>query len=82
MRTKNQTLENQNRRIADVFNPSESMIVYPDDCLDLLKSIDRLGQRPVTRTVRRPARSKEISASDMGFFAAHYDKPISFFIPQ
>ena len=32
-------LSNQNRKIADEFDPSESMVVYPGHCLDLLKSI-------------------------------------------
>jgi len=39
MQTKTQTLLNQNRKIADEFDPSESIVVYSGDCLDLLKSI-------------------------------------------
>lgn len=39
MKRKTQTLFNQNHKVADVFSPSESMVVYPGDCLDLLKSI-------------------------------------------
>jgi len=32
-------LSNQNREIADEFDPSESIVVYPGHCLDLLRSI-------------------------------------------
>jgi len=39
MKMKKQTLFRQNYKVADVFNPSESIVVYPGDCLDLLKSI-------------------------------------------
>jgi adenine-specific DNA-methyltransferase len=39
MQPKTQTLLNQNRKIADEFGPSESIVVYSGDCLDLLKSI-------------------------------------------
>lgn len=39
MQPKTQTLSNQNRKIADEFGPSESIVVYSGDCLDLLKSI-------------------------------------------
>ena len=39
MKIKEQTLFRRNQRIADVFNLSESIVVYPGDCLDLLKSI-------------------------------------------
>ena len=39
MKTRNQILFDQNRRISDEFAPSESVVVYPGDCLDLLKSI-------------------------------------------
>ncbi len=39
MKPKTQALFNQNRKIADEFAPSESIVVYPGDCLDLLKSI-------------------------------------------
>ncbi|GAB6273508.1 MAG: site-specific DNA-methyltransferase [Peptococcaceae bacterium] len=39
MKTKNQTLFNQNHKIADKFAPSESIVVYAGDCLDLLKPI-------------------------------------------
>jgi len=38
-KAKNQTLFRQNYEVADVFSPSESIVVYPGDCLDLLKSI-------------------------------------------
>lgn len=33
------TLFTQNRVVADTFDPSESAVVYPGHCLDLLKSI-------------------------------------------
>jgi adenine-specific DNA-methyltransferase len=39
MKPKTQTLSNQNHKIADEFGPSESIVVYSGDCLDLLKSI-------------------------------------------
>jgi adenine-specific DNA-methyltransferase len=39
MQPKTQTLLNQNREIAGGFGPSESIVVYSGDCLDLLKSI-------------------------------------------
>jgi hypothetical protein len=39
METKNQALFSRNHKIADKFSPSESIVIYPDDCLDLLKSI-------------------------------------------
>lgn len=39
MQPKTQTLLSQTREIADEFGPSESIVVYYGDCLDLLKSI-------------------------------------------
>jgi DNA modification methylase len=39
MKPHTQTLFNQKRKIADEFTLSESIVVYPGDCLDLLKSI-------------------------------------------
>lgn len=39
MNPKAQTLLDQNHKIAAEFSPSESVVVYPGDCLDLLKSI-------------------------------------------
>jgi len=39
MTPETQTLFNQKRKIAAEFTPSESIVVYPGDCLDLLKSI-------------------------------------------
>ncbi len=39
MKMKTQTLFYQNHNISDKFAPSESIVVYPGDCLDLLKSI-------------------------------------------
>jgi len=39
MKTKTPTLFNQNYNIADKFTPSESVVVYPGDCLDLLRNI-------------------------------------------
>lgn len=39
--SKKQTLFRQNHKIADMFSPSESIVVYPGDCLDLLKSIPK-----------------------------------------
>lgn len=39
METMSQTLFNRNRKIADAFALSESIIVYPGDCLELLKTI-------------------------------------------
>lgn len=39
MRTKTNSLFDQNRKIADKFAPSESIVVYPGDCLDLLKAV-------------------------------------------
>lgn len=39
MKPNTRTLLSQNRKIADKFVPSESIIVYSGDCLDLLKSI-------------------------------------------
>lgn len=39
MKTKAQSLFNQNHKIADEFAPSESIVVYSGDCLELLKSI-------------------------------------------
>lgn len=39
MKTKTQTLFNQNPTIADTFTPSESVVVWPGDCLDLLRCI-------------------------------------------
>lgn len=39
MKTKAQSLFNQNHKIADEFAPSESIVVYPGDCLELLKFI-------------------------------------------
>ncbi len=39
MKTNTPTLFNQNQNIADKFTPSESVVVYPGDCLDLLRSI-------------------------------------------
>ncbi|AGX87773.1 DNA-methyltransferase [Candidatus Symbiobacter mobilis] len=39
MEIKNQTLFHRNHSIAHVFDPSESVIAYHGDCLDLLKSI-------------------------------------------
>jgi adenine-specific DNA-methyltransferase len=39
MREKIRTLFNQHHKIAEVFNPAESIVVFPGDCLDLLKSI-------------------------------------------
>jgi adenine-specific DNA-methyltransferase len=39
MQPKTQTLLNHNREIADEFGPSESIVIYSGDCLDLLKSI-------------------------------------------
>jgi adenine-specific DNA-methyltransferase len=39
MNTKTQILLNHNHTIANEFDPSESIVVYPGDCLDLLKSI-------------------------------------------
>jgi hypothetical protein len=34
-----QALFTQTRKIADEFTLSESIVVYPGDCLDLLKDI-------------------------------------------
>ncbi len=39
MMTRFQTLFSHNQTIADQYTPSESVVVYPGDCLDLLKSI-------------------------------------------
>ncbi len=39
MKLKPQTLFSKDYKIVDAFNPSESIIVYYGDCLDLLKSI-------------------------------------------
>ncbi len=39
MELKNQTLFKENHRIANEFALSESIVVFPGDCLDLLKSI-------------------------------------------
>ncbi len=39
MKTKNQSLFNQDHKIADKFTPSETIVVYPGDCLNLLKSM-------------------------------------------
>src|SRR5271157_4342011 len=39
MNTKAQTSFNKNYTISDKFDPSESITVYPGDCLDLLKTI-------------------------------------------
>jgi len=39
MKLKGHSLFAQKRKIADTFTPSESIVVYPGDCLDLLKSI-------------------------------------------
>ena len=39
MKTKTQTLFNQNHNISEKFAPSEYIVVYPGDCLELLKSI-------------------------------------------
>jgi len=39
MKTDSPTLFNQNHNIADKFTPSESVVVYPGDCLDLLRNI-------------------------------------------
>lgn len=39
MKIKNQSLLSQDHKIADMFNLSESIVVYPGDCLELLQSI-------------------------------------------
>lgn len=39
MKSNTQNLFNQSYTIADKFDPSESIVLYPGDCLDLLKSI-------------------------------------------
>jgi adenine-specific DNA-methyltransferase len=39
MRSAAQTLFSQNHKIAEQFAPSESIVLYPGDCLDLLKTI-------------------------------------------
>jgi adenine-specific DNA-methyltransferase len=39
MKTKTDTLFNQNHKIVDKFKLSESIVVYPGDCLDLLRSM-------------------------------------------
>ena len=39
MKTKAPTLFNQDRKIADKFESSETTVIYHGDCLDLLKSI-------------------------------------------
>ncbi len=39
MKTIIETLFNQNNKIAHMFALSESIVVYPGDCLDLLMSI-------------------------------------------
>jgi len=39
MKLTTRTLFKQNRTIAGKFTPSKSIVVYPGDCLDLLKSI-------------------------------------------
>jgi adenine-specific DNA-methyltransferase len=39
MKPQTQILFNEKSKIADQFAPSESIIVYPSDCLDLLKTI-------------------------------------------
>jgi adenine-specific DNA-methyltransferase len=39
MNTRNQSLFNQKTTISEEFAPSESIVVYPGDCLALLKTI-------------------------------------------
>jgi adenine-specific DNA-methyltransferase len=39
MKTRTQSLFNQDHKIADKFAPSESIVIYPGDCLELLKTI-------------------------------------------
>jgi hypothetical protein len=39
MKSYNQTMFNENRKISDEFALSEYAVVYPGNCLDLLKTI-------------------------------------------
>lgn len=49
MNKEHRTLFKQNYNIADVFNPSESIVAYHGDCLELLKSIpDKTLQLVIT----------------------------------
>ncbi len=39
MKVKTRTLFHPDHKIADAFAPWEYIVVYPGDCLDLLKSV-------------------------------------------